>query len=544
MLEVLSHFTDFVASMTDAKGTAHNTLSSRVGNDSYIFLPAYVGNTISLSSWRSDGAQTIYISSTKDGTPRAVSSSFSLDLTSSDVTASDSEWTLFIRENPSDTPTKLVIMRSANIGSLFLESADRYSEGRLYVEASADHSVGAEGKTYALVEADGTAMTGSLDQIKGRGNSTWVLDKRPYQIKLSKKASLIDGTKGNASKKWVLLANFGDPTLLRNSIALDIAHELGLSSTPQCRTIDLYYDGEYRGTYLLAEKVEVGKGRVDIDEIENASTDGTDTSKLPTKHSYNAYCNKFQYVSGLKETENNTGGYLLEMDAYYQSERSWFAVRAGSHVYHIVLKSPEDATEEQVRYISEYVQKAIIDGDTKSLGQFGLDSLARTFLVEEFAKNVDYIRHSSTYLYKDKDSTSLISGPVWDFDLALGNDPENGCDQPEGFASERYAFFINNDDFRQEVRKIFNNELKPLIQKTILGQGTQGNLSSVDSLAERIGASQKMNQVIWPKFYNIMYQIQPQETYAGNVAVLKSWISQRIAWLDAYLNSSKWVRTA
>lgn len=53
-----------------------------------------------------------------------------------------------------------------------------------------------------------------------------------------------------------------------------------------------------------------------------------------------------------------------------------------------------------------------------------------------------------------------------------------------------------------------------------------------------------MNQVIWPKFYNIMYQIQPQETYAGNVAVLKSWISQRIAWLDAYLNSSKWVRTA
>ena len=80
------------------------------------------------------------------------------------------------------------------------------------------------------------------------------MDKRPYQIKLSKKASLIDGTKGNASKKWVLLANYADPTLLRNSIVLNTAYELGISSTPQCRTIDLYYDGEYCGTYLLAEK--------------------------------------------------------------------------------------------------------------------------------------------------------------------------------------------------------------------------------------------------------------------------------------------------
>lgn len=222
---------------------------------------------------------------------------------------------------------------------------------------------------------------------------------------------------------------------------------------------------------LLAKKVEIGKGRVDIGEIENVSTSGADTGTLPLARSINSYGNEFQYVSGLKQAKNSTGGYLLEMDVYYTGERSWFAVQAGGRTYHIVLKSPEDATEEQVRYISKYVQEQI--------NSIGTDSLARTFLVEEFAKNVDYIRHSSTYMYKDQDSAALMSGPVWDFDLALGNDPENGCDQPEGFASESYAFFINNDVFRQEVRKIFNEEVKPLIQKTILGQGAQGNLSSV-----------------------------------------------------------------
>lgn len=533
--------TDFIANIADSKGTDHETLSSRVEGDSYIFLPSYAGNTISITTYRSDGGNAIFVSSSRDDIGKSVSTSFSLDLTSSDVTTRDGSWVVYVRENQSDTPTKLIIMHSANVGSLFLESADKYGRGRAYVEESPDHSVGADGKTYALVETDGSVISGDLAQIKGRGNSTWTMDKRPYQIKLSKKASLVDGTKGNASKKWVLLANYADPTLLRNSIILNTAYELGLTSTPQCRTIDLYYDGEYRGTYLLAEKVEVGKGRVDINEIENTSSNGADTTTLPLSRSINSYGNEFQYVSGLKQAKNNTGGYLLEMDFYYQGERSWFAVQAGGRTYHIVLKSPEDATESQVRYISEYVQAQINALSTDSLGSFDLDSLARTFLVEEFAKNVDYIRHSSTYMYKDKDSSALVSGPVWDFDLALGNDPENNCDNPKGFASTGYAFFQHNAAFRKQVRKVFNNELKPLIQKTILGEGAQGGLAAISTLAENVSASQKMNQIIWPSFSTNPYQIVPQSTYDGNVKVLEVWISQRLAWLDSYLNSSQWV---
>lgn len=533
--------TDFMASIADAKGTDHEMLSSRVEGDSYLFLPAYAGNTISLTTYRSDGGKTLYVSPTHDSAGKSVSTSFTLDLSSSDVAARDNDWVVYVRESLSDAPTKLIIMRSANVGSLFLESADKYGRGRAYVEESPDHSLGADGKTYALVDTDGSVISGDLAQIKGRGNSTWTMDKRPYQIKLSKKTSLVDGKKANASKKWVLLANYADPTLLRNSIVLNTAYKLGLTSTPQCRTIDLYYDGEYRGIYLLAEKVEVGKGRVDIDEIENASTSGADTGTLPLARSVNSYGNEFQYVSGLKQAKSNTGGYLLEMDAYYTDERSWFAVQAGGRTYHIVLKSPEDATEEQVRYISEYVQEQINSIGTDSLGSFDLDSLARTFLVEEFAKNVDYIRHSSTYMYKDQDSAALMSGPVWDFDLSLGNDPENNCDNPKGFASTGYAFFQNNAAFKKQVRKIFNEELKPLVQKTLLGQWEQGSLASISSMANKIGASQKMNQVIWPSFYGSEYQIVPQGTYDGNIAVLQNFVSRRLAWLETHLNSTQWI---
>ena len=122
--------TDFMASIADAKGIGHAALSSRVEGDSYLFLPAYAGSTISIATYRSDGGATIYISPTRDDAGKSVSTNFTLDLASSDVTARDGSWVAYVREDPSDAPTKLVIMRSENIGSLFLESADKYGQGR------------------------------------------------------------------------------------------------------------------------------------------------------------------------------------------------------------------------------------------------------------------------------------------------------------------------------------------------------------------------------------------------------------------------------
>ena len=111
---------------------------------------------------------------------------------------------------------------------------------------------------------------GKLEQIKGRGNSTWQLaDKKPYQIKLKKKTDLLEsGDVSNKNKTWVLLANAFDGSSMRNMISCSLARDIGVKSSVEFRPVDLYYDGEYRGTYLLTEKVQINAGRVDIANLE------------------------------------------------------------------------------------------------------------------------------------------------------------------------------------------------------------------------------------------------------------------------------------
>ncbi len=98
-------------------------------------------------------------------------------------------------------------------------------------------------------------------EIKGRGNYTWTLAKKPYQIKL-------DGSKPvlgmGAAKTWILLANYADASLMRNKLAYDLGASLGLHGSPDSRWVDLRINGEYRGNYLITEKVEVKKNRVEL----------------------------------------------------------------------------------------------------------------------------------------------------------------------------------------------------------------------------------------------------------------------------------------
>lgn len=511
-----------------------------VGKEQYLFLPAFSDEaTVRLDYKSSENGRVVMWNGADDGTAE-VSPNASADLSSLGLDRSSTNMGAFYYQYSSAyAPQRVRVMRSANIGALFLTSKDPTHQGREWVEASSDHSRKAKGDTYSLVDADGSAVEGALDEIKGRGNSTWALAKRPYQIKTKKKVNLIGGSSSNASKKWVLLANYADATLLRNYIALNVGRELGLTDTPECRSVDLYYDGDYRGTYLLTEKVEVGKGRVNIDEIENDSTNGTPIEDHGTAQKTNNYGNVYQYVTGVSSPTDISGGYLLEVDQMYASERSWFEVVADGIRYHVVLKSPEDASESEVRYISEYLQSAINGVNSSSLSKFDLDSLAKTFLVQEFTRNYDYIHHSSTYLYKDAGHSHLISGPLWDFDLTLGGTRQHGSGPTEGLISEDQAFFIKNYEFRKRVKDVFNYELKPLANNVLLGESLSGGLSSVGNLASQLSASQRMNYCVWGNYSDIY--ISPSRSYKTNTNQLKDWISKRVKWLDAYFNSSAWL---
>ena len=147
----------------------------------------------------------------------------------------------------------LTVYPSSYVDAMYLVSDDPENEGRAWVESSAAKSNKATG-AMVLQTADGTVVyDGDLTQIKGRGNSTWNLSKKPYQIKLDKKTDLLQtGDADNKAKTWVLLANYADVSALRNTLALNLGAEMGMEYYMENRPVELYYDGEYRGVYTPA----------------------------------------------------------------------------------------------------------------------------------------------------------------------------------------------------------------------------------------------------------------------------------------------------
>jgi hypothetical protein len=116
----------------------------------------------------------------------------------------------------------------------------------------------------AVVLKDGTVQLSDLNaQVKLRGNSTSKAEKKPLKIKLSSKQSLLGMDKG---KKWNLLANAFDKTLIRNKLCLDLGEKMGLAYLSQSRFVDVYYNDELMGNYLITEPVEAGTGKVEIEE--------------------------------------------------------------------------------------------------------------------------------------------------------------------------------------------------------------------------------------------------------------------------------------
>lgn len=310
-------------------------------------------------------------------------------------------------------------MISANVGSMYLISDDPINEGRPFVDGSPDHSTKAKG-TMLYVLPDGTGVyNGELTQIKSRGNTAWGNSaKKSYQIKLDKKTDLLGLGDDEKEKTRMLLDNANDATLVHNTLAYQLAQMLGLSETPQSAAIDLYYDGEYRGFYLLREKVEINGGRVDIDKLEDAieeANPGVDLGELPLSTGSNKYGNTFQYVEGMNSPEDISGGYLVEFDvAYYRTERCWFMTSVGA----FVVKGPENLSYQQMRYISEFVQAAInatVSGEDASK-YLDVDSCTAVWAVNEFSKNIDWSASSAyCYLPSSSDETLdhvLYAGPI------------------------------------------------------------------------------------------------------------------------------------
>ena len=442
-------------------------------------------------------------------------------------------------------------MRSANIASLHFFSSDPEKPIN-YVHDNKGES--APGMIYMYDENFDQIYSGKVDGLKGRGNTTWYFtDKKSYQIKLSKKADLLDPVNGDQkAKKWILLANPYDPSLMRNYIAYDMAKEIGLECSPEGRPVDLYYDGVYRGTYYLCEKVEIGDGRVEIDElekdVEKANPD-VDFDALEVVSTENSIGNLVQYQEGITDPEDISGGYLIELDhVFYPAEKSWF------RYYRLavgVVKSPEFTSRTMMDYISchmsdmfKYLNEAKRGlNDGSKLGEYiDLDSFARYFLVSEWLANND-IWTSSTFVYKPKGDDLIYAGPVWDFDSSMRVQEEERdwdkwfADQGEQLMGEH---LLSIPVFREKLQEIYEQEMRPVIYDILLGTEEGEYLKPLTAMKEELAASCAMNYMIWD-INDCDHSYNLEDTVEGNYEADFEWMANRADWFDEHIMSDTFV---
>lgn len=260
-------------------------------------------------------------------------------------------------------------------------------------------------------ESDYEAFDG-LMEIKGRGNNTWQLDKKPYAVKLAEKSALAGMKK---HKRWVLLANAGDRTLMRNRVAYEIGRHTGLAWTPDTRFVEVILNGKYVGSYLLCEQIRLDENRVNIPEMSEDDVAG----------------------------DAVTGGYLLEFDRYFDEVNKFRSQYCNLPVN---IKEPDAdvLVDAQRTYITDYVnhvEQLLYGGatvDKSYVDYIDINSFVDWWIVMELTGNRDGRLPGSCYMYKDRGG-KLFAGPLWDFDLTT--------------FMESYDFLLENyeiTDFRDE----------------------------------------------------------------------------------------------
>ncbi|MBO5396609.1 MAG: CotH kinase family protein [Clostridia bacterium] len=325
-----------------------------------------------------------------------------------------------------DESYELNVLQGANEGSIYINT----KSGNM-AAVHADKSHKESGKIMITDESGNVYYDGELDYIKGRGNSTWNADKKPYNIKLDSKADLFGMGK---NKSWCLLANASEVSMIRNQLAYDYAYNIGIDTTSPTRQINLYLNGEYAGLYMITEKVDIGENRIDIYDLEGKTEElnSKDLDEYPLGGFQNSQMRgTIKYSAIPNNPDDITGGYLLELEKIYRytDEVSGFVTDNGQAV---VVKTPEYASKEQVQYISSYYQ-AFEDALYSPTGYnsegkhysyyIDTEALAKMYIILEFTANFDGCS-SSFFLWKDIGG-KLTAGPAWDFDLSLGKGLSN-----------------------------------------------------------------------------------------------------------------------
>ena len=377
----------------------------------------------------------------------------------------------------------------------------------------------------------------SVMGIEYRGaTSQQFFPKKPYGIELRDSTGVNSVSKSvlgmPAESDWVLNATYNDKTLIRETLTYDFYRKMSKYYASRFRYCELVLNGEYRGIYIVMERLKRDKNRVPITSIKKTDITG----------------------------DAVTGGYILKIDKTVGStSRLWKSpYPSGPRNINLDIQidrpKPEDLAEEQFQYIKKYVTdfEASLAGPdfrdpTKGFRAFvDEQSFIDYLLLTEVCKNVDGYRLSA-YFYKERDSKGgkITMGPIWDYNLTYGN-----ADYCEGNSYVGWAFnfsrvcpkddfvlpfwwdrLLQDLDFARKVKEKYK-----ALRKTVLTPERLG--AYVDSSATALTEARQRNFVKWPV---IGVYVWPNgfvgRTYEAETGYLKAWIGQRLTWMDINIES-------
>lgn len=359
-------------------------------------------------------------------------------------------------EAPAPWSGTLPVMFIETAGHAPVVSKDDYVAATYWLDP-----MGAEG-----IDAIGSAEAPLDLQIKGRGNYTWIgFDKKPYRLKLDKKAALMGMDK---NKHFALLAHADDKCAgLRNLAGFTASEAAGLAWTPATAPLEVVLNGDYIGLYWLTETIRVDKDRVEVTEQADGATTDVD------------------------------GGWLVEIDNY-NTDPHVTVTDTGGHPIWFTYKSPEVLSAEQESYLKTQMQKiqdAVSGGNVSAAaGLVDFNALARYFLVNQVMLDMESF-HGSCYLHRQRGAGETWKfGPVWDFGNAFAparaDKPRFIFDRPD-FSQVWIGEFYAMDSFVSSVRNAWFD---------FLPDGPDAIKEKIEETAANIAAAAQSDAKRWPQY--------------------------------------------
>ncbi|MCR5608525.1 MAG: CotH kinase family protein [Lachnospiraceae bacterium] len=259
----------------------------------------------------------------------------------------DKEYDAELVKNNKKENFKLSFYKANDTATIYI---DTESQSLYKVNEDKDNK---EAGSMKIIDRDGKINYDSdIEYISGRGNYSWMWgDKKSYNIKLNEGTDLLNL---GASDKWCLNANCFDKSSLKNKMIYDFAKEMRMPFTPDTAYVDVYFNGEYAGIYLLSEKLNVEKNRVNIHDLQ-ADND------LLNGYGYHDVMIEYNNKRGYKaenEPSKMDGGYLMELLPYDREYTSGFFTRNNNVL--ISIDSPKYITLNELEYISKFVSVLLV----------------------------------------------------------------------------------------------------------------------------------------------------------------------------------------